>query len=424
GDTDNASFQIVGDVVRTTGSFDFEGKSSYTVRIRTTDPYGNSFEKLLTINATNVNEAPTGVGLAAATVSEGAPVGTVVGALTAADPDAGDTATFALVAGEGDADNVSFTIEGNQIRTATRLNFEARQSYSVRVRVTDAGGLSTEGVLTITVQDVTDEPLVVEGVTPPVAGSYAAGRRVRFAITLSEVVQVLGKPKLQLQVGRSSREAVYVAGNGSAVLTFEYVVGPKDSAEAVSLGRALVLGKKAGIAAGAEKLTANLPSGIAGAVAAGVRFDAAAPRATGRVGTPANGTYAPGQALDFVVRFSEAVIVAGPPQIAISGFNAARQAIYVSGSGSASLTFRYLIQSGDAIRGTKGLRLAKAIALVGGATITDQAGNRATIQITSQPLKGIRLGAAPAIATIERAMPDGVATGTRPRVRATFAVLG
>ena len=49
GSTDNASFSIVGSELRTAASFDFETKSSYSVRIRTTDQGGLTFEKTFTI---------------------------------------------------------------------------------------------------------------------------------------------------------------------------------------------------------------------------------------------------------------------------------------------------------------------------------------------------------------------------------------
>jgi hypothetical protein len=51
-----------------------------------------------------------------------------------------DTFTYALVTGEGDADNAAFPIDGDELKVATRLNFELRGTYSLRVQATDAGG--------------------------------------------------------------------------------------------------------------------------------------------------------------------------------------------------------------------------------------------------------------------------------------------
>ncbi len=69
------------------------------------------------------------------------------------------------------------------------------------------------------------------------------------------------------------------------------------------------------------------------------------------VNVPANGTYAPGQNLNFTVNFSEAVTVdtsGGAPRIALTVGTTTRYATYQSGSGSSSLSFQYTVLSGDA----------------------------------------------------------------------------
>ncbi len=66
--------------------------------------------------------------------------------LSAIDEDPGDAHTFGLVAGTGDTDNGKFVIDGNnlKLRQGETLDYEAQSSYAVRVRVTDAGGLTFE----------------------------------------------------------------------------------------------------------------------------------------------------------------------------------------------------------------------------------------------------------------------------------------
>ena len=56
GDTDNGSFTIDGTSLKTAASFDYETKSSYSIRIRVTDIGDLSYEKLITISITDVNE--------------------------------------------------------------------------------------------------------------------------------------------------------------------------------------------------------------------------------------------------------------------------------------------------------------------------------------------------------------------------------
>ena len=122
-----------------------------------TDAGGLTFERELTITVTNVNEAPTAFALSATAVAENAAIGTTVATLSTTDVDANDTFTYTLVSGAGSTDNASFTISGATIRTAAVFDFETKNSYAVRVRVTDAGGLSFEQALTITVPDVNED---------------------------------------------------------------------------------------------------------------------------------------------------------------------------------------------------------------------------------------------------------------------------
>jgi gliding motility-associated-like protein len=103
------------------------------------------------------NTAPTAIALAPATVTENAASGTSVGTLSATDADTGDTFTFALVSGTGDADNASFTVDGTSLKTAAVFDFETKNSYNVRVQVTDAGGLTFERAVTIAVTDVNED---------------------------------------------------------------------------------------------------------------------------------------------------------------------------------------------------------------------------------------------------------------------------
>lgn len=185
GSADNGSFQITGDTLSTNASFDFETKSSYTIRVRSTDQDGASFEKVLLVTISDANDAPTDVTLNNASVNENEPSATTVGSLFAVDVDAGDTHTFSLVSGTGDADNASFSITGNTLKTAVSFNFEVKDSYSVRIRATDSGGATFEKAFTITILDVNDAPTVVAdsysgaiGNTLAVLGVAGAGPHV------------------------------------------------------------------------------------------------------------------------------------------------------------------------------------------------------------------------------------------------------
>ena len=156
---DNAKFSIVGNKLKTAVVFNFETKPSYSIRVQVKDQGGLFFEKVFTINVTNVNEAPTALSLSASSVLENKPVGTEVGTLTGSDPDASQTLTYTLVGtATTNPDNAKFAIVGNKLKTAVVFNFETKPSYTIRVQVKDQGGLFFEKVFTINVTNVNEAP--------------------------------------------------------------------------------------------------------------------------------------------------------------------------------------------------------------------------------------------------------------------------
>jgi len=158
GSEDNTAFSISGDRLLTAVPLDFETKNRYAIRVRTTDSGGASFEKAFTITVTNVNEAPTSLSLNANTVQENLPAGTTVGSFSTTDQDAGDTHSYALVSGTGSTDNGLYVINGTTLKTKAVFDFEAKPVHSIRVRVTDSGGLWFEAVFTIQVIDINEAP--------------------------------------------------------------------------------------------------------------------------------------------------------------------------------------------------------------------------------------------------------------------------
>jgi len=71
----------------------------------------------------------------------------------------GDSFTYSLVSGAGDTDNSAFSITGNQLLSAQVFDYETKDSYSIRIRVTDQGGLWYEESFVISILDVNDAPV-------------------------------------------------------------------------------------------------------------------------------------------------------------------------------------------------------------------------------------------------------------------------
>ena len=113
---------------------------------------------------TEANSAPTDIALSNASVPEAGPGGALVGTISTVDPDTGDDFVYELAPGSGGDDNASFSISGSQLLTAASFNFEAKSSYSIRVRAIDQGGLSFDKVFIINVTDVDEIPPTVTAV--------------------------------------------------------------------------------------------------------------------------------------------------------------------------------------------------------------------------------------------------------------------
>ena len=120
---------------------------------------GNGFEEDINANKSDTNQAPTNITLNNSTIAENQPINTKIGNFTTIDPDAGNTFTYTLVSGTGDTDNNVFTITNNELKTNSGFDYETKNSYSIRIKTTDQGGLSFEKQLTIGVTDVNDRTL-------------------------------------------------------------------------------------------------------------------------------------------------------------------------------------------------------------------------------------------------------------------------
>ena len=130
---------------------------SLTYRIE--DQAGHSATATVAIAVDQANSGPTDITLSNNTIGEDADTisgPAFIGLLDAVDPNDGEVFTFDLVAGSGDADNADFEISGNELRfkQGVVLEHASKNQYTLRIRVTDHGGLSTQKMFTVYVNRV------------------------------------------------------------------------------------------------------------------------------------------------------------------------------------------------------------------------------------------------------------------------------
>lgn len=163
GDTDNGVFTIIENQLKTAAVFNFETKSSYSIRIRSTDSGNLTYEKVFSISVANANEIPTNITLSNDIQIENAAY-VIIGSFVTTDDDIGNTSTYTIQPG---GDGSQFTISGSTLRVgATGLDFEAGATRSVTIRSTDQGGLFYDKTFTIHVSDINEAPVLAAGYFP------------------------------------------------------------------------------------------------------------------------------------------------------------------------------------------------------------------------------------------------------------------
>jgi large repetitive protein len=155
--------------VATSAAVNFETNPTFSLTVQVMDNGAPplSGTATITVNLTDVNEAPV-VNPATFTLPENSPNGTTVGTVTATDPDAGQTKTFSITAGNtGGAFAINASTGQLTVANSAALDFETTPTFGLTVQVTDNGVPPLSGTATITVNltNVNDPPVAASQTT-------------------------------------------------------------------------------------------------------------------------------------------------------------------------------------------------------------------------------------------------------------------
>ena len=169
------------DLNTTLASVTYQSNANYsgadTLTVLSTDSNAATDTDTVAITVNAVNDVPTLVALSSSTVNENTDTsaGYSVGSLATTDVDVGDTTTYSIVGG---ADEGVFSIGGGGsdelILTDGILDFELQPSYEVVVRVTDSAGFAHDEVLTVSVNNLNEAPVIVSSSTISAAEEQTA----------------------------------------------------------------------------------------------------------------------------------------------------------------------------------------------------------------------------------------------------------
>ena len=325
-----------------------------------------------TVTVVSVNDAPTDITLSASSLNLSAATASApVATLGVADLDTSDTHSYALVSGSGDADNGRFVLSGNTLQVGGAAL--SAGTYSLRLQVTDNGGLSYTKAVTVTVVDDVAPTLDAPGSTPAGDASGVAPS-ANLQLHFDEAIAF----------GTSGTITLRNVTTGTVVQTWNVAtpgdLGSGNGQIAIS-GSTLTLNPTATLDEASRYAVRIAPTALrdtAGNAFAGIADDSTYRITTGVTDSAPPALLAIQRAspsteltrsgsVSFTLRFNEAVTNADLADFALSTSGTATGTLgSVTGNGTETLTVTVTGVSGT---GTLGLSLG------GGHTITDIAGN-------------------------------------------------
>jgi plastocyanin len=246
---------------------------------------------------------------------------------------------------------------------------------------------------TITHTAVADNPTYLVDATSPTISSIGitgitgisngygnVGDIINATVGFTKSIVVSGSPILVLNIGGTSVNATYSSGSGSSSLVFVYtILSGQNDPNGVSID-ANSLNLNGGTLADSVGNTATITH-LAVADNASYRVDTTAPTVssigiTGITGI-SNGYGNAGDTVTATVGFTKTVTVTGLPIVVLNIGGTSVNATYSSGSSSSSLTFTYIILSGQ--NDSNGISITANSLSLNGGTINDLAGNAAIL---------------------------------------------
>jgi len=428
GDTHNGSFAIDGDALLVATPNLAVG--NYSVRVRTTDVGGNTFENAFTLTVSNTPQ--TGADFNRANPEHWFPTTTGKYSIATWEPAIGErgegiyTIEFQIEAtgywpgregfiygiAEIPFSDTSFHDLGAKSREWGFRGWEAQKA--VEGVASNFGSIFKEigerirlhfdtrtGTLSIHTKRIGDTDFSLEGGAPLATGiEVAEGKKLHFAVSgiawqpagvsvVSETFPNAAPTDISLSsatIAQSAAVADATVGTFASTddagdaHTYALVSGEGDTHNSsfVIDGATLKLGASM-LAPGTYSLRVKTTDAAAATFEKIISVTVAPPTAVAVHGLTTAGTKGSGASFLIRVTFSDSVAVTGTPQLTLETGAIDRIASYESGSGTQYLEFRYIVRPGDSSPDLDYVS-ADALALNGG-TIRDAAGNDATLTL-------------------------------------------
>ena len=283
------------------------------------------------------------------------------------------TFQYTVVATDADTDGISvlasaLTLNSGAINDARDGTTAASLGLGTNV-ISNSVGHKVDGTQGVGVSGATIAS------SPSSGSTYGVGEQISVTVTFTSSVAVTGTPQLALTIGTETRQANYASGTGTASLTFRYTVVASDSdSDGISVG-ASALTLNSGAIKDASDATVSAALGLgtnAISTSSGHKVIGTAAAVMNFYPTPGvslSRNHELGQQIEFTAIFTHPVTVTGTPQVALGIGSVTRQMNYVSGTGTATLLFRYTVVASD--NAPSGITVARSALTLNGGSIND-----------------------------------------------------
>jgi len=164
GSNDNAKFRIANDTLYTNAKLDFEVKSVFNIRIRTTDKGDLFTEETFQINLLDENDLPSDISLSVNLINENKLADSEIGLFSTTDQDTVPKFrmyNYTFVTGKGSDDNEKFLLDNNKLKSKVMFDYETKSTYTIRVQTADGSDSAYQKVFIINIINANEQPTLV-----------------------------------------------------------------------------------------------------------------------------------------------------------------------------------------------------------------------------------------------------------------------
>lgn len=272
-------------------------------------------------------------------------------------------------------DSLELSLQGVSADSPKIFNADSRRATRVNAKLPPPGfpgdwerGIGSSLSFVKALKIDVSRPVVTDVTSPHADGTFGIGEEILIHVSFSSPIVVAGSPAIVLETGIVDRIIPFVQVLNGNIAQFKYVVQSKDTSPDLAYAGANVLE----LNGGSIKRMSTSPStdadlklplnGDQGSLSVNknIVIDTTTPEVVSVAASSPVGVYTAGDVVDIVVVFKASVVVTGSPVLVLStgivgvfpGFTASnadvfRVAVYSTGSGSPTLSFRHTVEIGD-----------------------------------------------------------------------------